>query len=54
MLQYLTVPVTAFEQNDEYAMLTVATPAGEYRIRVQGYTWKGQRVDVGWVRLVVR
>jgi hypothetical protein len=27
---------------------------GEYRLRVQGYTWKGQRVDVGWVRLVVR
>lgn len=27
---------------------------GEYRIRVQGYTWRGQRVDVGWVRLVVR
>ena len=26
---------------------------GEYRIRVQGYTWRGQRVDVGWVRLVV-
>jgi hypothetical protein len=28
--------------------------AGEYRIRIQGYTWRGQRVDVGWVRLVVR
>jgi hypothetical protein len=27
--------------------------AGEYRIRIQGYTWRGQRVDVGWVRLVV-
>ena len=26
---------------------------GEYRIRVQGYTWRGQRVDAGWVRLVV-
>ena len=26
---------------------------GEYRIRVQGYTWRGQRVDVGWVRLIV-
>jgi hypothetical protein len=26
---------------------------GEYRIRVQGYTWRGRRVDVGWVRLVV-
>jgi hypothetical protein len=28
--------------------------AGEYRIRIQGYTWRGQRVDVGWVRLVVK
>jgi hypothetical protein len=26
---------------------------GEYRIRLQGYTWRGQRVDVGWVRLVI-
>ena len=26
---------------------------GEYRIRLQGYTWRGQRVDAGWVRLVV-
>lgn len=27
---------------------------GEYRLRVQGYAWNGQRVDAGWVRLVVR
>ena len=27
---------------------------GEYRLRVQGYTWRGQRIDVGWVRLIVR
>jgi hypothetical protein len=26
---------------------------GEYRLRVQGYTWRGTRVDVGWVRLVI-
>jgi len=26
---------------------------GEYRIRLQGYTWRGERVDAGWVRLVV-
>jgi hypothetical protein len=26
---------------------------GEYRIRLQGYTWRGQPVDAGWVRLVV-
>ena len=27
---------------------------GEYRIRLQGYTWRGLRVDAGWVRLVIR
>lgn len=27
---------------------------GEYRLRVQGYTWRGERVDVGWIRLVVK
>jgi hypothetical protein len=26
---------------------------GEYRMRLQGYTWRGDRVDVGWVRLQV-
>lgn len=28
--------------------------AGEYRIRLQGYTWRGQRVDAGWVRLIIK
>jgi hypothetical protein len=27
---------------------------GEYRMRLQGYTWRGERKDVGWVRLLVR
>ncbi len=27
---------------------------GEYRMRIQGYTWRGERNDVGWVRLLVR
>ena len=27
---------------------------GEYRFRLQGYTWRGDRVDAGWVRLVVQ
>ena len=27
---------------------------GEYRIRIEGYTWRGERVDAGWVRLVVQ
>ncbi|HEX6573268.1 MAG TPA: hypothetical protein VF055_14680 [Steroidobacteraceae bacterium] len=35
------------------ALNSSAFGPGEYRIRVQGYTWRGQRVDVGWVRLVV-
>ncbi len=26
---------------------------GEYRLRLQGYTWRGDRVDAGWVRLQV-
>lgn len=26
---------------------------GEYRLRLQGYTWRGARVDVGWVRLAI-
>ena len=35
------------------ALNSSAFGPGEYRIRLQGYTWRGQRVDVGWVRLVV-
>jgi hypothetical protein len=27
---------------------------GEYRLRLQGYTWRGQRVDAGWVRVTVK
>jgi hypothetical protein len=37
--------------------LTVNSSAfgpGEYRIRLQGYTWRGARVDAGWIRLVVK
>jgi len=26
---------------------------GEYRIRIEGYDWRGDRADAGWVRLVV-
>jgi hypothetical protein len=26
---------------------------GEYRIRIEGYNWRGQRADAGWVRLLV-
>jgi hypothetical protein len=27
---------------------------GEYRIRIEGYNWRGERADAGWVRLVVK
>jgi hypothetical protein len=27
---------------------------GEYRIRIEGYNWRGQRSDAGWVRLVIK
>ncbi len=27
---------------------------GEYRLRLQGYTWQGRRVDAGWVRLHIK
>jgi hypothetical protein len=27
---------------------------GEYRVRLQGYTWRGGRVDAGWIRLIVK
>ena len=33
---------------------STAFQPGDYRIRLQGYTWRGQRVDAGWVRLVVK
>jgi hypothetical protein len=35
------------------ALNSSAFGPGEYRMRVQGYTWRGDRVDVGWVRLVI-
>ncbi|NJD31834.1 MAG: hypothetical protein FIB04_08110 [Gammaproteobacteria bacterium] len=27
---------------------------GEYRIRIDGYTWRGDRAEAGWVRLVIK
>ncbi|MCJ7451515.1 MAG: hypothetical protein MUO39_03440 [Steroidobacteraceae bacterium] len=27
---------------------------GEYRILLQGYDWRGQRSDTGWVRFIIR
>ena len=36
-----------------FSINSSALGPGEYRMRLQGYTWRGALVDVGWVRLVV-
>jgi len=36
------------------ALNSSALGRGEYRIRLQGYTWRGERRDAGWARLHVR
>ena len=36
------------------ALNSSAFGPGEYRLRLQGYTWSGERVDAGWVRLLMR
>jgi len=36
-----------------FSINSSALGPGEYRMRLQGYTWRGQLVDAGWVRLVV-
>jgi hypothetical protein len=36
------------------ALNSTAFGPGEYRLRLQGYTWRGQRVDAGWVRIVMQ
>lgn len=40
-------------QDLRLALNSSAFGPGEYRMRIQGYTWRGERIDVGWVRLVV-
>ncbi len=35
------------------ALNSSAFGPGEYRLRLQGHTWRGDHVDVGWVRLQV-
>jgi hypothetical protein len=35
------------------ALNSSAFGPGEYRIRLQGYTWRGAREDAGWVRIVI-
>ena len=35
------------------ALNSSAFGPGEYRIRIEGYDWRGNRSDAGWVRLVV-
>jgi hypothetical protein len=51
----LVVERLAPDSNKEL-LLSVNSSAfgpGEYRLRLQGYTWRGERVDVGWVRLLI-
>jgi hypothetical protein len=36
------------------ALNSSAFGPGEYRLRIQGYTWQGDRIDAGWVRMLVR
>lgn len=35
------------------ALNTSAFGPGEYRLKLQGYNWRGDRSDAGWIRLVV-
>ena len=35
------------------ALNSSAFGPGEYRIRIEGYDWRGNRADAGWVRLLV-
>jgi len=51
----LVVERIAADSNRELllALNSSAFGPGEYRLRLQGYTWRGDRVDVGWVRLQV-
>jgi hypothetical protein len=36
------------------ALNSSAFGPGEYRIRIEGFNWRGERADVGWVRLVMK
>jgi len=36
-----------------FALNSTLLPAGRYTIRVDGFTWRGDTVDVGWVGLTV-
>ena len=37
-----------------FALNTSAFGPGEYRMKLQGYNWRGDRTDAGWIRLVVQ
>ena len=51
----LVVERLAADRNQELrlALNSSAFGPGEYRIRIEGYDWRGNRSDAGWVRLVV-
>ncbi len=52
----LTIQRMVPDSNHELrlSMNSSAFGPGEYRILLQGYDWRGQRSDNGWVRLVIR
>lgn len=52
----LTIERVAPDSNHELrlSLNSSAFGPGEYRILLQGYDWRGQRSDSGWVRFVVR
>jgi len=52
----LTIQRMAPDSNRELrlSLNSSAFGPGEYRILLQGYDWRGQRSDTGWVRFVVR
>jgi hypothetical protein len=52
----LTVERMAPDSNRELrlSLNSSAFGPGEYRMLLQGYDWRGQRSDAGWIRLVIR
>jgi hypothetical protein len=52
----LTVERVMPDSNKELrlALNSSAFGPGEYRFRIEGYDWRGERADAGWVRLVVK
>lgn len=52
----LVIQRTMPDSNRElrFSLNSSAFGPGEYRIRIDGYDWRGRRSDAGWVRLLVK